>query len=277
VTAINAKTDTTGVTATAGTKVNFTLDGTLDAGTVTINGEDFDLADYLSPTTADPDVDAVDFQKLADAINANTTVGVTAKVNGGQIELTSADGDVSLQTSAADMITTATQVGGTAVTSGFDETDDTDPDAGNQDGADGINFKANQVVLTAEEGKTIIVGGETAGLAALGLTATSAPGADLDISTQDSASDALAVIDAALTEVSAGRGDLGAVQNRLQSTVNNMTTTTANLSEARSRIEDADFSSETTALAKAQILSQASTAMLAQANQSQQTVLSLLR
>ena len=72
-------------------------------------------------------------------------------------------------------------------------------------------------------------------------------------------------------------GDLGAVQNRLESTVANMTTTTTNLNEARSRIEDTDFSAETTALAKAQILSQASTAMLAQANQSQQGVLSLLR
>ena len=276
-TAINAKTSETGVTATAGTKVNFTLDGTLDAGTVTINGEDFDLADYLSPTAADPDVDAIDLTKLADAINANTDVGVTAKVNGSQIELTSADGDVSLATSDADMITTATGAGGTAITEGFDEADDDVADGGNGDGVVGINFKANEVVLTADAGKTVIVGGETAGLASLGLTATSAAGKDLDISTQDAASDALAVIDAALTQISAGRGDLGAVQNRLQSTVNNMTTTTANLSEARSRIEDADFSAETTALAKAQILSQASTAMLAQANQSQQTVLSLLR
>jgi flagellin len=73
------------------------------------------------------------------------------------------------------------------------------------------------------------------------------------------------------------RADLGAVQSRLQSNVNNLTNNVINLSDARSRIEDADFSAETTNLAKAQILSQASTAMLAQANQSQQGVLSLLR
>jgi flagellin len=66
-------------------------------------------------------------------------------------------------------------------------------------------------------------------------------------------------------------------QNRLESVVNNLTDNVTNLSDARSRIEDADYSAETTAMAKAQILSQASTAMIAQANQSQQNVLSLLR
>ncbi|WP_268795259.1 flagellin, partial [Sphingomonas sp. Leaf10] len=87
---------------------------------------------------------------------------------------------------------------------------------------------------------------------------------------------AMTAIDKALDKISSIRGDLGAVQNRLQVTVNNLTTTSSNLQEARSRIEDTDFSSESTALAKAQILGQASTAMLAQANQSQQGVLKLL-
>jgi flagellin len=81
----------------------------------------------------------------------------------------------------------------------------------------------------------------------------------------------------ALKTVTQTRASLGASQNRLQSVVNNLTNNSVNLSDARSRIEDADFSAETTALARAQILSQASTAMLAQANQSQQGVLSLLR
>ena len=82
--------------------------------------------------------------------------------------------------------------------------------------------------------------------------------------------------DTAIANVSNKRAELGAVQNRIESAVNNMTTNMTNLSDARSRIEDADFSTETTALAKAQILSQASTAMLSQANQSQQSVLKLL-
>ena len=82
--------------------------------------------------------------------------------------------------------------------------------------------------------------------------------------------------DTAISNVSNKRAEFGAIQNRIESAVNNMTTNMTNLIDARSRIEDADFSTETTALAKAQILSQASTAMLSQANQSQQSVLKLL-
>jgi flagellin len=88
--------------------------------------------------------------------------------------------------------------------------------------------------------------------------------------------DYLTKFDDALAQVATARSGLGAVQNRLESAVNNLTSNATNLSDARSRIEDADFSTETTNLAKAQILSQASTAMLAQANQSQQGVLKLL-
>jgi flagellin len=87
----------------------------------------------------------------------------------------------------------------------------------------------------------------------------------------------LATFDDAIKTVSTTRASLGATQNQLESAVNNLTNNVTNLSDARSRIEDADYSAETTALAKAQILSQASTAMLSQANQSQQNVLSLLR
>ncbi|HEX4848628.1 MAG TPA: flagellin, partial [Novosphingobium sp.] len=83
--------------------------------------------------------------------------------------------------------------------------------------------------------------------------------------------------DTELDSLSSARAGLGAGQNRLESVVNNLTDNVTNLSDARSRIEDADYSAETTAMAKAQILSQASTAMIAQANQSQQNVLSLLR
>ena len=87
----------------------------------------------------------------------------------------------------------------------------------------------------------------------------------------------LADYDTALGEISSRRATLGAAQNRLESAVNGLSSNITNLSDARSRIEDTDYSAETTALAKAQILSQASGAMLAQANQSQQNVLSLLR
>ncbi|WP_294248018.1 flagellin [uncultured Sphingomonas sp.] len=91
-----------------------------------------------------------------------------------------------------------------------------------------------------------------------------------------SGGDTLANYDAAIADVSSIRAGLGATQNRLQSAVNSATSNMTNLAEAKSRISDTDFSEETTALAKAQILSQASTAMLSQANQSQQGVLKLL-
>ncbi|WP_076071916.1 flagellin [Sphingomonas montana] len=84
-------------------------------------------------------------------------------------------------------------------------------------------------------------------------------------------------VDTALRTVNTVRADLGASQSRLESVVNVQTNNATNLSDARSRIEDTDYSIETTNLAKAQILSQASQAMLAQANQSSQGVMSLLR
>jgi flagellin len=98
-----------------------------------------------------------------------------------------------------------------------------------------------------------------------------------DIGTSGGADTALTDVDAALDAVATTRASLGAGQSRLESVVNNLSNQVTNLSDARSRIEDADFSSETTNLAKGQILSQASTAMLAQANQQAQNVLSLLR
>jgi flagellin len=101
----------------------------------------------------------------------------------------------------------------------------------------------------------------------------------LDVSGTDGtkASTTIDNVDAALAQVNATRATLGAGQNRLESAVNNLNDNISNLSDARSRIQDTDYSTETTQMAKAQILSQASTAMIAQANQSQQNVLSLLR
>lgn len=99
----------------------------------------------------------------------------------------------------------------------------------------------------------------------------------LDFSTAAGASGALATLDTAIQTVATERANLGAQQNRLTSAVDNLTSSVTNLAESKSRIEDADFSVESTKLAAAGILSQASTAMLAQANQSQQGVMALLR
>ena len=136
------------------------------------------------------------------------------------------------------------------------------------------------VVLTSGNGSGVRVEGTAAALTNVGLSAqggTDKFSSNLDISSQAAASSALKIVDDALSQITATRGDLGALQNRLQSTVNQLSNTTTNLTDARSRIQDVDFSVETTNLAKSQILSQAATAVLAQANQSQQDVLSLLR
>ena len=98
----------------------------------------------------------------------------------------------------------------------------------------------------------------------------------VDISTTEGAVAALDSIDNAMEYISSQRGDLGAIENRLTHTINNLSNVVENTSAARSRIEDADFAVEAANLAKAQVMQQAGTAMLAQANASAQSVLSLL-
>ena len=147
------------------------------------------------------------------------------------------------------------------------------------------NTKFNGVVLfDGVIGTVTIQAGantaDTVDLTMANLTTLAASGGaagSYDVSTAPAANAVLTTVDTELDSISSARSTLGAGQNRLESVVNNLTDNVTNLSDARSRIEDADYSAETTALAKAQILSQASTAMLSQANQSQQNVLSLLR
>ena len=101
--------------------------------------------------------------------------------------------------------------------------------------------------------------------------------AALDISSQDDADNAILAMDAALNSINSARADLGAIQNRFTSTIANLNTTSENLSAARSRIRDVDYAQETAELTRGQILQQAGTAMLAQANQVPQNVLRLLQ
>ena len=99
----------------------------------------------------------------------------------------------------------------------------------------------------------------------------------LNVLSAASATSALDSIDNAIEQVSQSRANLGAVQNRLIATVNNLTNVATNTESSKSRIMDTDYSKETTQLAKSQIIQQAATAMLAQANQAPQMVLSLLK
>jgi flagellin len=99
----------------------------------------------------------------------------------------------------------------------------------------------------------------------------------LNVSSLQDATNAISTIDNAIEKISSARSKLGAMENRLNDVVNNLTNISTNTAASRSRIQDTDYAQETTALAKSQIISQAATAMLAQANQQPQTVLSLLK
>jgi len=101
--------------------------------------------------------------------------------------------------------------------------------------------------------------------------------ANVDLTTEADAKRSIEVLDKALGEMSSNQANLGALQNRMQYTINNLTQAAMNIEMARGRITDADYATESTALAKHQILAQAATSMLAQANQSKQSVLTLLQ
>ena len=142
-------------------------------------------------------------------------------------------------------------------------------------------------VITSTD-PTLVIGGTLANVTGLTAgttagTATVTPGvtevgiANLTIVTAADASAAMDAIDTALTAVNTGRGTLGAVQSRFESAISNIQVTAENLSAARGRIVDADFAMETANLSRANILQQAGTAMVAQANQLPQQVLQLLR
>jgi flagellin len=115
--------------------------------------------------------------------------------------------------------------------------------------------------------KTGVVGGANNGIKV----------ASVDVSTQGGAQLAITALDAAMKAVSMNQAQLGAYQNRLDSAIANLTESSTNMNASRSRVLDTDYAKESTNLAKAQIISQAATAMLAQANQSAQSVLALLK
>ncbi|WP_284214389.1 flagellin [Comamonas jiangduensis] len=150
------------------------------------------------------------------------------------------------------------------------------------DGSVKASLIDNKVVLTGKGVDVEVVdAGEFTGLTAgtsnftKGLEQTGFE--KLNVSTVQGADDAILAMDAALKAVNSARADLGAIQNRFESVVSNLATTSENLTASRSRILDADFAVETANLSSAQVLQQAGTAMVAQANQLPQNVLSLLR
>jgi flagellin len=208
---------------------------------------------------------------VADLINQYTgQTGVTATDNGRGLTLVAQDGrNVSLGTTL-----TAAALG---VDSGAIK-------AAAADATEGKTTYA-RVVLQSDKSFTLEGGSDgNANFELLGFKTGTYGGVDngvkvaqIDISTQAGAQVALTALDSALKSVSLNQAKLGAFQNRLDAVIANLTEVNQNMSASRSRIQDTDYATETTNLAKSQIIQQAATAMLAQANQSSQSVLSLLK
>jgi len=190
---------------------------------------------------------------------------------------TSMQSEVSNLTQQISSILTTTQFNGVnvfAVTSGAPAAD------GSQDATFNIQTGANTgdtVKIDSIAFNGSLMFGSTGSAGNTAYSSASGVTQSLDVTSQSTAATTITNVDSALSEVNATQASLGAAQNRLTSVVNNLNTNITNLSSARSQIQDTDYSASTTQLAKSQILSQASTAMLAQANQSSQNVLSLLR
>ena len=151
----------------------------------------------------------------------------------------------------------------------------TDTQFGNVNILDG-NFSA-KFLVGANAGQTISVNLSSTNLGSIsGFSATGLGITTNDVSTAAGASSLLSDIDAAISGIGAVRADLGALQNRFQSTIRNLSNISENLSSARSQIRDTDFATETAELTRNQIIQQASTTVLSQANQRPQAALSLL-
>ena len=268
--AINAISTSSGINATvksnsvAGTAVTLATTA-IDAGDIKINGVSIG-AIAASSTAADRGGDVA---AAVNAISSQTGVTATFSTSTGAVALTASDGR---NISIANLITAnASTVSGITMTNATSAaitmTDTT----------------RSKVQLTTSGSAGITVGGSAeanAGLTGALTAATVTVGAgisSLDLTLQSSALSSITVIDAAINQVALERGKLGAFGNRLEHTVNNLMVTSENTAAARSRVNDADFASESAALAKAQVLQQAGTAMLAQANASSQNVLSLLK
>ena len=259
--AINKKSAMTGVTATADANV---IRGTgFTAGNVTaLNINNVDIAVSLSTASTRDDV--------LSAINAyQGQTGVVATAWGAGVQLTAADGrNISIGSDGAN---TALGLTGTAIGAGVT-------------GAD-LQTYYSTVTLSSDKQFTVASGNEgNTTFAQLGFRRGTFGGAnngvkvaDIDVSTQAGAGVAISAIDAAIEAVSSMQSRAGAYQNRLEAVVNNLTESNQNMSASRSRILDTDYATETTNLARSQIISQAATAMLAQANQSSQSVLALLK
>lgn len=258
--AINRKTSLSGVTATAAPNIlrgeGFTSTSTTSAS-VYLNGVTIDV----NTITRDGAIDSYN------SVSGQT--GVVASAFGNGIQLTAADGrNINIGSSA-----TVASLGLTGVSIGVQALS-----------AAAITY-ISQVTLSSDNAFEIRAGSngvknlENLGFrqGMFGATNNGLKINQVDISTVAGANVAIGAVDAAIDTVSAAQAKSGAFNNRLEAVISNLQESTMNMQASRSRILDTDYATETTNLAKQQIIQQAATAMLAQANQSSQSILSLLK
>lgn len=262
--AINAISDQTGVTAQASTIVDLALDFAIAATNTSflINGVAVELGD----------LDSVN--EVVTEINDQTKgpFGVVASATStGLLRLENSDGgDIQVNLASVSGFVTAITDGDNATTA--------NPGDGNA-----FTIRGNITLTSANGGIIKLTDGtvDNAGLAKLGLEGQSEVEGSgvggVNVSSVGGAAAALTSIDKAIQTVSSFRASFGAVENRIDAKINNLTTLKVNTQAAQSRIEDADFAAETTNMTKSQILQQAATSMLAQANASKQNLLALLQ
>lgn len=260
--AINAQAGSIGIAATATNSATVGDFSATGAMSLKLNGTTVNAT--LASTS--------DLTPLADAINGAAT-GVTAVFANppakNQLKLTAADGaDIRIEdflngTSTMTVKGAATGASTQTLTSGGNDSTIV---------AGTVEVVSTKGALNWTGGNADIFGtGNASGSAALNTLSS------VDIGTMTTASSAIKVVDAALDQVSNARGDLGAKQNRMEMLISNVEAVGENITAARGRLMDADFAKETAALSRAQILQQAGTAMLAQANAIPQQVLQLLK
>ena len=256
--AVNAISEQTGVTAKASTTLDLEIDFDVDGTSVSF---------ALNGTSVNVKADS-SVADVASAINtANLNLEATAREDGFLRIVDTSGGNIKLQMSAVTTFVTSFSDGDNVSTT-----------------VAATLTQRGSIVLTSEDGGVIKLTDNTvanSGLAKLGLEGQSeeavAGSGGVNVSTIGGATSALANIDEAIETVSGFRASFGAVENRIDAKINNLTTLKTNTQAAQSRIEDADFAAETTNMTKAQILSQAATSMLAQANASKQNLLALLQ
>ena len=276
VASVNAKTASTGVTASAVTKVK--LDTLGAASTVTFTLGNGDNTASISATMTDES----DLRALKDAINAAAgTTGITAEMD------SSSNAAVILtHSTGADIIITAfTDSGAGNMEFTTLDKDGADADAAattlDEVAASDIAHAFGQIDFSSHKTFTVDSDENNAGQGFLTTVASNTSSlsavSSIALGTASGAETAIEIIDGAINKINQSRADLGAISNRLDSTISNLTNVATNVEGSMSNIRDADFSQETSKLTRAQILTQAATSMLAQANTSKQSILALLQ